>query len=256
MVNAEELHHPDDFVVVTVDIEDCPLAELPLAEIFDVTTSTLNIDYLVTLREYITQQLEDTSWLDDQSMTPLFDAGFATFFRKPNGDIVSMRKPALQRLIAQTLRDRTDNLSPISIPIFIRFLIPDNTRPTRVIVGVGTTVPSVIGGTGTVRSPGVAANRRTAVASRVDDDLSDVESPTEDAPRALGIHDSDEVASSSPRPPMYLEQLFVVCPSTSLPQPTSIATMTTMITRHHLTSAMAAHIAEAIIKNTNQREDA
>ena len=158
MVNAEELHHPDDFVVVTVDIEDCPLAELPLAEIFDVTTSTLNIDYLVTLREYITQQLEDTSWLDDQSMTPLFDAGFATFFRKPNGDIVSMRKPALQRLIAQTLRDRTDNLSPISIPIFIRFLIPDNTRPTRVIVGVGTTVPSVIGGTGTVRSPGVAAN--------------------------------------------------------------------------------------------------
>ena len=164
MVDAEELHHPDDFVVVTVDIEDCPLAELPLAEIFDATTYTLNADYLTTLREYITQQLEDTSWFDDQSMTPLFDAGFATFFRKANGDIVSMRKPALQRLITQTLRDRADNLSPISIPIFIRFLVPDATRPVR--PSAVATIPSVIGGTGTARSPRDTANPRNADTSR------------------------------------------------------------------------------------------
>jgi len=78
----EESNHEDDFVILTVDIDDCPIAELPLTEIYDVTTSLLKDDYLDTLRTYITQQLEDTTWLEDQSVSPLFDAGFATFHRR------------------------------------------------------------------------------------------------------------------------------------------------------------------------------
>ena len=70
----EESNHEDDFVILTVDIDDCPIAELPLTEIYDVTTSLLKDDYLDTLRKYITQQLEDTAWLEDQSVSPLFDA--------------------------------------------------------------------------------------------------------------------------------------------------------------------------------------
>ncbi|KAI2512050.1 hypothetical protein MHU86_2338 [Fragilaria crotonensis] len=90
----EESNHEDDFVILTVDIDDCPIAELPLTEIYDVSTSLLKDDYLDTLRKYITQQLEDTAWLEDQSVSPLFDAGFATFHRRANGDILSLRKPA------------------------------------------------------------------------------------------------------------------------------------------------------------------
>ncbi|KAI2502136.1 hypothetical protein MHU86_12366 [Fragilaria crotonensis] len=66
----EESNHDDDFVILTVDIDDCPIAELPLTEIYDVTSSHLKNDYLDTLRAYITQQLKDTTWLEDQSVSP------------------------------------------------------------------------------------------------------------------------------------------------------------------------------------------
>jgi hypothetical protein len=42
-------------------------------------------------------------WLDDQSMTPLFDAGFATFHCKADGTVQSLQKPALQRLVDQSI---------------------------------------------------------------------------------------------------------------------------------------------------------
>jgi hypothetical protein len=141
---------PDDVIVLTVNIDDCPLSEVPLSEVFEMNTSTLLPDYLATFRSYITQQLEDTSWLDDQSMSPLFDAGFGTFLRKDNGDIISLRKPALQRLIIQSLRGRSDNLIPLAIPIFIRFMIPDSFRPIR---SRNSAVPSVIGDIGSQVEP-------------------------------------------------------------------------------------------------------
>ncbi len=142
---GEIVHHVDDFVETTVDIEDCPLAELPLTEIFDVNNLTINDDYLATLRRYIEQQLEDTSWLDDRSTGPLFDARFSTFTRKANGGIVSLRKPALQRLIEQTLLNRETDRNPVSIPIFIRFMVLDGSLPIR--SNMAATVPSVVGGT-------------------------------------------------------------------------------------------------------------
>jgi hypothetical protein len=66
----EETNHDDDFVILNVDIDDCPIAELPLTEIYDVTSLLLNDNYLETLRTYILQQLEDTPWLEDQSVSP------------------------------------------------------------------------------------------------------------------------------------------------------------------------------------------
>ncbi len=46
-----------------VDIEDCPVADVPLTEIFDTVNSVLINDYLVVLKMYIAQQLEDTIFL-------------------------------------------------------------------------------------------------------------------------------------------------------------------------------------------------
>ncbi|KAI2489064.1 hypothetical protein MHU86_25530 [Fragilaria crotonensis] len=138
------LYHPDDHVVMEVDIEDCPVADVPLTEIFDTVNSVLIDDYLVVLRTYISQQLEDTIWLDDQSTTPLFDAGFATFHRKADGTVQSLRKPALQRLIERTIRDRPNVTNPIGVKILIRFQIPISKLPQQ--SRSPPTVPSVIGG--------------------------------------------------------------------------------------------------------------
>ena len=138
------LYHPDDHVVMEVDIEDCPVADVPLTEIFDTVNSVLIDDYLVVLKTYISQQLEDTIWLDDQSTTPLFDAGFATFHRKTDGTVQSLRKPALQRLIERTIRDRPNVTSPIGVKLLIRFQIPISKLPQQ--SRSPPTVPSVIGG--------------------------------------------------------------------------------------------------------------
>jgi hypothetical protein len=107
-----------------VDINACPFAELLLTEIYDVKTSTLRDDYPIILRNYITQQLEDTTWLDAQAMSTLSNAIFGTFMRNENGDVLTLRKPALQRKIGQILRSRTNTFNPIAIPLLVRFMIP------------------------------------------------------------------------------------------------------------------------------------
>jgi hypothetical protein len=108
-------YHPDDHVVIVVDIEDCPVADVPLTEIYDTVNSVLIDDYHSVLKTYIVQLIEDTVWLDDQSTTPIFDAGFATFYRKADGAVQSLRKPALQRLIDQTIRNRPNVSAPCCI---------------------------------------------------------------------------------------------------------------------------------------------
>jgi hypothetical protein len=143
MSAPEESNHPDDFLCLTVDIDNCPKAEIPLTEIYNINDSTLKIDYLTTLCDYITQQLEDTSWFDDQSLSPLFDAGFATFYQKPNGDLISLRKPALQRLIKQTIQYRNGIVNPIAVPVYIKFMVPDSGLPRK---PQSTMVPSIIEG--------------------------------------------------------------------------------------------------------------
>ena len=101
---AEELtRHLHDFIVITVDVDACPLAEFPLYKIYNDATNKLKDDYMATLRVYLIQQLEDTSWLDNQSTSPFLAAGFSTFLRKENGVVVSLRKPALERYIVKCI---------------------------------------------------------------------------------------------------------------------------------------------------------
>ena len=144
MTAPGRLYHPDDHVVMVVDIEDCPVADVPLTEIYNTENSTLLDDYLTVLKTYIVQQIEDTIWLDDQSTTPLFDAGFATFYRKADGAVQSLRKPALQRLIDQTIRNRPNASDPVRVEILIRFQIPISKLPRQ--SHSPPTVPSVVGG--------------------------------------------------------------------------------------------------------------
>ena len=138
------LYHPDDHIVMVVDIEDCPVADVPLTEIYDTGNATLIDEYLSVLKRYVVQQIEDTIWLDDQSTTPLFDAGFAIFHRKADGAVQSLRRPALQRLIDQTIRNRPNVTDLVRVEILIRFQIPISKLPRQ--SRSPPTIPSVVGG--------------------------------------------------------------------------------------------------------------
>jgi hypothetical protein len=132
MSDAWEIQYPNDRVLITVDIEDCPLVEFPLCELFDLATSTLVDDYLEALQTSVTQVIEDTTCLDKKCKSRLLSTNFGVFHRVDDGAIFSMRKPALQRRIAQTLRSRTSGSHhPVEIPIFIRFMLPDIYLPPR-----------------------------------------------------------------------------------------------------------------------------
>jgi hypothetical protein len=129
---------------MVVDIVDCPVADVPLTEIYHTVNSVLINDYLYVLKTYIVQQIEDTIWLDNQSTTPLFDAGLATFYRKADGTVQSLRKPALQCLIHQTIRNRRNVSAPVRVEILIRFQIPISKLPRQIYSPP--TVQSVVGG--------------------------------------------------------------------------------------------------------------
>jgi hypothetical protein len=131
MSDAGEILDLNDRVFITVDIEDCPFVEFPLCELFDLATSTLIDDYLEVLQDYVTQVLEDTAWLDKQCKLRLCNTVFGVFDRRADGRIFSMRKPSLQRRIAQTLRRRRGSHHPMHIPLFICFLLPAINLPPR-----------------------------------------------------------------------------------------------------------------------------
>jgi hypothetical protein len=136
MAAPRESYQAGNLVVITVDIEDCPLVEFPLTELFDITTLTVVENYLDVLRDYVTQVLEDTTWLDNQSTLRLLRARLGVYHRRnEDGLCISMRKPALQRRITQTLRgcDKIGGVHRpvIEVPIFIRFLRPEVNLPCK-----------------------------------------------------------------------------------------------------------------------------
>ncbi len=51
------LYHPDYHVVMEVDIEDCPVADVPLTEIYDIENSTL-IDVMITCYSRIAMPMQ------------------------------------------------------------------------------------------------------------------------------------------------------------------------------------------------------
>jgi hypothetical protein len=125
MTNAEGNPVPSDYVVITIDIDDCPMAEIPLAEVFDPNTSLLLDDYHNVIRGYVVQQLEDTTWLTDVTTPILLDAGFGMYYSRDRGVVLSLRKPALQRLISERISRRDRPEDSVFVPLLIRFLLPD-----------------------------------------------------------------------------------------------------------------------------------
>lgn len=131
MSASKECCLSDDYVVMTIDIDGSPLVEFPLGELFDSATSTLTDEYLKVLQDYAAQLVEDTTWLDKKLKSRLLCSRFGVFHRRDEGVIISLRKPALQRRITQTLRSHSGSHHPIEIPIFIRFLRPKVDLPPR-----------------------------------------------------------------------------------------------------------------------------
>jgi hypothetical protein len=144
MSAPRELNHPDDFVILTVDVADSPMAELRLSEIYDVQTFTMNDNYLLVLQDYIALQLEAAFGLCDRFKFCLLGSRFIPLHCRANGDIVSLRKPALERLIRQTLQSRLNNCKPASVPILIQFKTPGFRVPRRLHESL--CIPPKIGG--------------------------------------------------------------------------------------------------------------
>jgi hypothetical protein len=101
------------------------MAEIPLTEVFDVLTMSLRETYHDEIRKSVLQQLQDTTWLSEDLLQTLVDPGFGMYHARDRNSIISLRKPALQRLIIQRLKDRSQPSDMVHVPVLIRFLIPD-----------------------------------------------------------------------------------------------------------------------------------
>jgi hypothetical protein len=113
----------DDVIVITTDIEDCPMVEIPLTELFDFKSFTLVENYIQVLHIYVIELLEDTVWMDVQSFWHLVSAGYDVHHRTDGGEMMAMKKPEFQRLILQTLRHCYDFNQPFAVDLFIKFLV-------------------------------------------------------------------------------------------------------------------------------------
>jgi hypothetical protein len=103
MTDAEEIQYDNDCLVISIDIVDCPMAEIPLTEVFDVLTKTLVDIYHDVIRDSVRQQLEHTTWLSADLLTTLTDPGFGMYHSRDRNSVILLRKPALQRLVIQRL---------------------------------------------------------------------------------------------------------------------------------------------------------
>ncbi|KAI2501680.1 hypothetical protein MHU86_12804 [Fragilaria crotonensis] len=116
MSDAGELRHDDDCLVVTIDIVDCPMAEIPLTEVFNVLTKTLLDNYHDVIRDSVLQQLQDTTWLSEDLIPLLTDSGFGMYHARDRNHIISLKaciaaldQPAPQRSLV--LRTSSMSLS-------------------------------------------------------------------------------------------------------------------------------------------------
>jgi hypothetical protein len=125
MAGAEEIQYDNDCLVITIDIVDCPMAEIPLTEVFNFTTMPLLDNYHDVICNTVLQQFEDTTWLSENQIPTLTDPGFGMYHARDRNSINSLQKPALQRLIIQRLKDRQRPSNLVHVPVLIRFLIPD-----------------------------------------------------------------------------------------------------------------------------------
>jgi hypothetical protein len=125
MTDAEEIQYDNDCLVISIDIVDCPMAEIPLTEVFDVPNKTLVDNHHDVIRDSVRQQLEHTTWLSADLLPTLTDPGFGMYHARDRNSVIMLRKPALQRLIIQRLKDRSRPSDIVHVPVLIRFLLPD-----------------------------------------------------------------------------------------------------------------------------------
>ena len=121
MSGAGEIRYDDDCLVITIDIVDCPMAEIPLTDVFDVPTMTLCKTNHNKIHKSVLQQLQDTTWLSEDLLPSLVDPGFGRYHARDRNFIISLRKPALQRLIKQRLQGHSQPWDLVHVPILIRF---------------------------------------------------------------------------------------------------------------------------------------
>jgi hypothetical protein len=55
MADAEEIQYDNDCLVISIDIVDCPMAEIPLTEVFNVPTMSLIENYHDVIRDSVRQ---------------------------------------------------------------------------------------------------------------------------------------------------------------------------------------------------------
>ena len=97
MGDAEEALRLHDCFLINLKIDDCPMAEIPLGDLFDLATSTLLDDYQAVLRGTIVEMLEDTTWLSTTTMTGLLEAGYGMYHVREGGLVILLRRAALQQ---------------------------------------------------------------------------------------------------------------------------------------------------------------
>ncbi|KAI2502408.1 hypothetical protein MHU86_12065 [Fragilaria crotonensis] len=141
MSDAGELRHDDDCLVVTIDIVDRPMAEIPLTEVFDVLTRTLLDNYHDVIRDSVLQQLQDTTWLPEDLIPSLTDSGFGMYHARDRNHVISLRKPALQRLINQRLKDRSRPSDLVHVPVLIRLTSRSHQDPLLLPIAYTRAVP-------------------------------------------------------------------------------------------------------------------
>ena len=122
MTIAEEIPQLFDCFLVKLDIANCPMAEIPLTDLFDLVTSSLLENYLDTIRGVVVEMLEDAMWIDKSTRERMINTGFALFeVRDGPGLVISLRAAALQRYVAQSIANRQMPISTLRIPVMIRF---------------------------------------------------------------------------------------------------------------------------------------
>ena len=129
MAIAEEVLPLNDCFLVNIDIENCPMAEIPLTDLFDMVTFALFENYRDTIRATVVQMLEDTPWTNATTRATLLDADFGIYHIREEGMVISMRQAALQRLIVHSIAVRETPVVTMQIPITIRFLLSDVDMP-------------------------------------------------------------------------------------------------------------------------------
>ena len=132
MVVAGEIPLLNDCFIVIIDIEDSPSREIPLIELYNLATATINDNNRSIICDAIVQILEDTTWSNPTMMTIFVDAPFRIriFDIQNDGLAVSLRTTGLQRLVAQSIANRDIPIIDIkNIPILNKLKSPDAALP-------------------------------------------------------------------------------------------------------------------------------